>query len=81
MTCPSPPRRRHTHAQFKVMVAALTGVYMVHCKHLDRMRPFIEAGGLKLSGWLAGWLIGWLVGWLQVVRRHARLWLCPSTEG
>ena len=32
--------------QFKVMVAALTVFYMGHCKSLERVRPFIEAGGL-----------------------------------
>ncbi len=33
--------------QFKVMVTALTSFYMVHCKRLDRVRPFIEEGGLE----------------------------------
>ena len=28
------------------MVAALTALYMGHCKVLERVRPFIEAGGL-----------------------------------
>ena len=29
------------------MVAALTALYMGHCKVLERVRPFIEAGGLR----------------------------------
>lgn len=59
MACctPSPlqlPRQLHVpfplHArlpQFKVLVVALTMVYMAHCKSLERVRPFIEAGGLE----------------------------------
>lgn len=43
--CPPPFMR--VPPQFKVLVVALTMVYMAHCKSLERVRPFIEASGLE----------------------------------